>query len=58
MRGAAKSLFAEFEKDCAANEINQYYLIRSEQPAAKAFYDKFSNASTEYTPVLRKNIKP
>lgn len=55
-RGVAQSLFREFEKECAALGINQYYLIRSKENEADRFYNAFSNASLTTEPILRKYI--
>ena len=54
--GIAQQLFKEFEKDCAANRINQYYLIRATNPSADKFYHSFENAELEDEPVLRKTM--
>lgn len=56
-RGVATSLFEQFENDCIQNDINQYYLIRSENESAKTFYDKFENAQTVLSPILRRTLK-
>ena len=40
-KGVAKSLFAEFEKDCKQNKINQYFLIRANNENVKQFYNSF-----------------
>ncbi len=56
-KGIAQMLFAEFEKDCAQNNINQYYLIRARNEDADRFYSKFENAQLSETPILRKNLK-
>lgn len=55
-RGVAQSLFREFEKECAALGINQYYLIRSKENEADRFYNAFSNAFLTTEPILRKYI--
>ena len=55
-RGIAQQLFKEFEKDCAANRINQYYLIRATNPCADKFYHCFESAELEDTPMLRKTL--
>ena len=44
-RGIAQMLFAEFEKDCLQNDIDQYYLIRA------------ANEELDDAPVLRKYLK-
>ena len=56
-RGIARGLFAEFEKDCAANHIDQYYLIRAKNEEADRFYGCFENAELGETPLLRKYFK-
>ena len=55
-RGIAQQLFKEFEKDCAANRINQYYLIRATNLGANKFYHSFENAELDDEPMLRKTI--
>ena len=55
-KGVAQSLFQEFEKECAALGINEYYLIRSEGNEAERFYHTFSNAKLSTEPMLRKYI--
>ena len=54
--GIAQQLFKEFEKDCAANRINQYYLIRATNPGADKFYHSFENAELDDEPMLRKTL--
>ena len=53
-KGVAQQLFARFEEDCVAHEIDQYYLIRATNPAADRFYHHFENAELSETPLLRK----
>lgn len=55
-RGIAQQLFKEFEKDCAANRINQYYLIRATNLGANKFYHSFENAELDDEPMLRKTL--
>lgn len=55
-KGVAKRLFKEFEKDCAANDIDQYYLICSTQADADKFYHSFEKAELSSEPVLRKSV--
>ena len=55
--GIAQQLFREFEKDCATNRIDQYYLIRSADAGADKFYRSIQNASLSNEPVLRKNVE-
>ena len=55
-QGIAQQLFKEFEKDCKANRIDQYYLIRATNPGADKFYQNFENAELDDEPVLRKTI--
>lgn len=55
-RGIAQQLFKEFEKDCAANRINQYYLIRAANPGADKFYHSFESAQLDDAPMLRKTM--
>ena len=56
-RGIAQGLFAEFEKECKKNGIDQYYLIRATNENADRFYGKFENAELSEAPLLRKDIK-
>lgn len=56
-QGIASALFKQFEIDCLNNDIDQYYLIRGEDIAAKAFYDKFINSTTTLSPILRHTFK-
>ena len=46
----------KFEKDCIDNHINQYYLIRAKNDLADSFYNKFSNATLDEEPLLRKEL--
>ena len=55
-RGIAQNLFKEFEKECAAMEINQYYLICSKEKEADKFYRSFSNADLTTETILRKYL--
>ena len=55
-QGIAQQLFREFEKDCKANRINQYYLIRSTDVGADKFYHSFENVELGDEPMLRKMI--
>lgn len=55
-KGIAQQLFKEFEKDCAANRINQYYLIRATNPGADRFYHSFDNTELDDEPMLRKTL--
>ena len=56
-RGVARQLFKEFESDCKKNGIEQYYLIRAENPDADKFYRSFEKAELSREPVLRKQMK-
>ncbi len=56
-RGIAQMLFAEFEKDCLQNDIDQYYLIRAANEEANRFYGNFERAELDDAPVLRKYLK-
>lgn len=56
-KGIAQKLFAEFEKDCVQNNINQYYLIRAINEEANRFYEHFEDVQLEDTPFLRKYLK-
>ena len=55
-QGIAQGLFREFEKDCKAKGINQYYLIRATNHNADKFYHSFENASLSDVPLLRKDL--
>lgn len=56
-KGIAQKLFAEFERDCVQNNINQYYLIRAINEEANRFYEHFEDVQLEDTPFLRKYLK-
>lgn len=56
-QGIAQKLFAEFEKDCVKNNINQYYLIRAKNDDADKFYTHFADVELMDSPILRKNLK-
>ena len=56
-KGVAQGLFKEFEKECDAFGIDQYYLIRAENDNADRFYKAFPNVELQEVPVLRKNLK-
>lgn len=56
-KGIAQQLFKEFEKDCVAHGIDQYYLIRSTKANADKFYHSFEKADLSNEPMLRKNIE-
>ena len=55
-KGVARELFAAMEKDCQANNINQYYLIRATNPAADRFYHGFADATLSEEPMLRREL--
>ena len=55
--GRGPKLFAEFEKDCARKNIDQFYLIRATNEDANRFYNKFKNVELSEVPVLRKYLK-
>lgn len=57
-KGVAQGLFREFERRCRENGIDQYFLIRAENPNADRFYGAFDNAESSSCPVLRKNVSP
>lgn len=54
--GIAQQLFKEFEQDCVAHKIHQYYLIRSTEANADKFYHSFEKAGLDDEPMLRKTI--
>ena len=56
-QGIAQQLFAEFEKDCAKNDIDEYFLIRAENEEADKFYKHFEDVKLCDSPILRKNFK-
>lgn len=56
-RGIAQMLFAELEKDCAQNGIDQYYLIRARNEEADRFYGSFQKAEMHDVPILRRYMK-
>lgn len=56
-QGIAQKLFAEFEKDCEKNNINQYYLIRAQNDEADSFYNHFADVELAESPILRKHLK-
>ncbi|MCH5339144.1 MAG: GNAT family N-acetyltransferase [Acetatifactor sp.] len=56
-KGIAQMLFAEFEKDCARKNIDQYYLIRATNDGANRFYTNFEGVELSEVPILRKYLK-
>ena len=56
-RGIAQKLFAEFEKYCVKNNINQFYLIRAKNEEADRFYSHFTDVELIDSPILRKSLK-
>lgn len=56
-QGIAQKLFAEFEKDCENNNINQYYLIRAKNKDADSLYSHFTGVELAESPTLRKYLK-
>lgn len=57
-KGIAQGLFREFEAQCRKNNIDQYFLIRAENPNADRFYRAFDNAELGRSPTLRKSFTP
>ena len=55
-KGIAQQLFKEFENECKANNIDQYYLIRATNANANKFYHSFENVNLDDEPILRKTI--
>lgn len=55
-RGIAQRLFDEFERECREHRIDQYFLIRAENPEADRFYSARSHAELSRTPMLRKTL--
>lgn len=56
-KGIAQMLFEEFERDCAQNNIDQYYLIRATNEEASRFYNHFQGVQLSEVPLLRKYLK-
>lgn len=56
-KGIAQQLFKEFEKECKAKNIDQYFLIRATNENANKFYHSFENVDLDDEPVLRKTIR-
>ena len=56
-QGIAQQLFAEFEKDCVKNDIDEYFLICAENEEAEKFYKHFKNVGLRNSPILRKHMK-
>ena len=56
-KSIAQGLFREFEKCCCENRIDQYFLIRAENPDADRFYGAFRDAQLQDLPILRKNLE-
>lgn len=56
-KGIAQRLFCEFERDCAQNNINQYYLIRATNEEASRFYNHFEDVELNEAPILRKYLR-
>lgn len=55
-RGIAQGLFREFENRCRENHIDQYFLIRAENPGADRFYGAFEKAELGSSPTLRRDL--
>ncbi len=55
-RGIAQRLFDEFELECLEHRIDQYFLIRAENPEADSFYSAREHAELTRTPTLRKTL--
>lgn len=55
-RGIAQGLFREFEDQCREKHIDQYFLIRAENPGADRFYGAFENAQLGSSPTLRRDL--
>lgn len=56
-KGIAQMLFEEFERECAQNNIDQYYLIRATNEEASRFYNHFQGVQLSEVPLLRKYLK-
>ena len=55
-RGIAQGLFRAFENDCRLHGIDQYFLIRAENPDADRFYSSREQAELNCVPMLRKTL--
>lgn len=55
-KGVARGLFREFEARCREHNIDQYFLIRAENPDADRFYRAFEGAEQSRCPILRKTF--
>lgn len=57
-QGIAQALFLAFEEDCREHQIDQYFLIRAENPNADRFYKSFESVELAHSPTLRKQLIP
>lgn len=56
-KGIAQALFAAFERECAAQDVDEYFLLQANNPAATRFYQSFAEANSTKEMVLRKGIQ-
>lgn len=56
-RGIARLLFETFEKECAANDVDEYFLIQAQNESARKFYHSFTEASSTNERILRKTLR-
>lgn len=56
-KGFAHALFAEFEKECRENDIDEYFLIQANNENATDFYNSFVSANIANEKILRKSLK-
>lgn len=54
--GIAGSLFRAFEGECAANGVNEYFLLCAENESASSFYGSFPGAVSSSEKILRKTL--
>lgn len=55
-KGVAEALFSAMENHCKENNINDYYLIRSNNENAKNFYKSVENLKDKNVTLMRKTI--
>ena len=54
--GVAQHLFEAFEAECRTHNIDQYFLIRAENPETDLFYGAREQVELNHIPVLRKTL--
>lgn len=55
-KGVARALFRAFEEECAANDIDEYFLIQAKNENAAKFYQAFTGANSTDERILRKAL--